>query len=38
MLIQKLNDCEEMIAGDGTVLRKLLHPVVSSAELGEQWL
>jgi hypothetical protein len=26
MLIQKLNDCEEIIAGDGTVLRELLHP------------
>ena len=26
MLIQKLHDCPEFIAGDGTVLRELLHP------------
>ena len=26
MLIQKLNDCPEFIAGDGTQLRELLHP------------
>lgn len=26
MLIQKLSTCEEFIAGDGTVLRELLHP------------
>ncbi|MBW4442940.1 MAG: cupin domain-containing protein [Plectolyngbya sp. WJT66-NPBG17] len=26
MLIQKLNDCEEIIAGDETILRELLHP------------
>ena len=26
MLIQKLNDCEEFVAGDGTLLRELLHP------------
>jgi hypothetical protein len=26
MLIQKLNACDEFIAGDGTQLRELLHP------------
>lgn len=26
MLIQKLSDCPEFIAGDGTRLRELLHP------------
>jgi mannose-6-phosphate isomerase-like protein (cupin superfamily) len=26
MLIQKLNDCPEFIAGDNTLLRELLHP------------
>jgi len=26
MLIRKLNDCKEFIAGDGTLLRELLHP------------
>ncbi|NJL85231.1 MAG: cupin domain-containing protein [Leptolyngbyaceae cyanobacterium SM1_1_3] len=26
MLVQKLMDCEEFIAGDGTLLRELLHP------------
>ncbi|MEH2228860.1 MAG: cupin domain-containing protein [Nostoc sp.] len=26
MLIQKLNACTEFIAGDGTILRELLHP------------
>jgi mannose-6-phosphate isomerase-like protein (cupin superfamily) len=26
MLIQKLSDCPEFIAGDGTQLRELLHP------------
>lgn len=26
MLIRKLNNCEEFIAGDGTLLRELLHP------------
>jgi mannose-6-phosphate isomerase-like protein (cupin superfamily) len=26
MLIQKLHDCPEFIAGDGTQLRELLHP------------
>ncbi|MFP4009234.1 MAG: cupin domain-containing protein [Spirulinaceae cyanobacterium] len=26
MLIRNLNDCEEFVAGDGTLLRELLHP------------
>jgi mannose-6-phosphate isomerase-like protein (cupin superfamily) len=26
MLVQKLNDCTEFVAGDGTLLRELLHP------------
>lgn len=26
MLIQKLNACPEFVAGDGTLLRELLHP------------
>jgi mannose-6-phosphate isomerase-like protein (cupin superfamily) len=26
MLVRKLQNCEEFIAGDGTVLRELLHP------------
>jgi mannose-6-phosphate isomerase-like protein (cupin superfamily) len=26
MLVQKLNDCPEFTAGDGTLLRELLHP------------
>lgn len=26
MLIRKLHDCEEFTAGDGTLLRELLHP------------
>ncbi len=26
MLIRRLNDCEEFIAGDNTLLRELLHP------------
>jgi mannose-6-phosphate isomerase-like protein (cupin superfamily) len=26
MLIRKLNECEEFVAGDGTLLRELLHP------------
>jgi mannose-6-phosphate isomerase-like protein (cupin superfamily) len=26
MLIQKLNACTEFVAGDGTLLRELLHP------------
>jgi len=26
MLITKLNDCEEFVAGDSTLLREILHP------------
>jgi mannose-6-phosphate isomerase-like protein (cupin superfamily) len=26
MFVQKLNNCEEFIAGDSTILRELLHP------------
>lgn len=26
MLVQKLNNCQEFIAGDNTILRELLHP------------
>ena len=26
MLVRQLNDCEEFIAGDSTLLRELLHP------------
>lgn len=26
MLIRRLSDCQEFIAGDGSVLRELLHP------------
>lgn len=26
MLVQKLKDCQEFIAGDNTILRELLHP------------
>lgn len=33
MLVQKLNDAEEFIAGDGTRLRELLHPDKQSIEL-----
>jgi len=32
MLIRRLTDCEEFIAGDDSVLRKLLHP--DKADLG----
>lgn len=33
MLIRKLNDCEEFVAGDQTVLRELLHPDKQSVNL-----
>ena len=33
MLIRKLNECEEFIAGDGTQLRELLHPDKQPIEL-----
>ncbi|MDX2243103.1 MAG: cupin domain-containing protein [Leptolyngbyaceae cyanobacterium bins.302] len=33
MLIRKLHDCEEFVAGDGTLLRELLHPDKQPLEL-----
>lgn len=33
MLIQKLQDCQEFTAGDGTQLRELLHPDKQPIEL-----
>ena len=33
MLIQKLNGCDEFMAGDGTQLRELLHPDKQAVEL-----
>lgn len=33
MLIQKLNACKEFVAGDGTLLRELLHPEKQPLEL-----
>lgn len=33
MLIRKLADCEEFIAGDGTLLRELLHPDKQAIQL-----
>ncbi len=33
MLIRKLNDCEEFLAGDGTHLRELLHPDKQALDL-----
>ena len=33
MLIQKLNACDEFLAGDDTQLRELLHPDKQSVEL-----
>ncbi len=33
MLIRKLSDCEEFVAGDGTLLRELLHPDKQPLEL-----
>lgn len=33
MLVQKLKDCAEFIAGDGTQLRELLHPDKQQLEL-----
>ncbi|MEC4985544.1 MAG: cupin domain-containing protein [Oscillatoria sp. PMC 1068.18] len=33
MLIKKLNNCPEFIAGDGTILRELLHPDKQQIEL-----
>lgn len=33
MLIKKLKDCPEFIAGDGSLLRELLHPEKSDLKL-----
>lgn len=33
MLVRKLEDCEQFIAGDGTQLRELLHPDKQPIEL-----
>ncbi len=33
MLIRKLGACEEFVAGDGTLLRELLHPDKQPLEL-----
>lgn len=33
MLIKDLQDCEEFIAGDRTILRELLHPAKSDLKL-----
>ncbi|WP_421657302.1 cupin domain-containing protein [Leptothermofonsia sp. ETS-13] len=33
MLIRKLSACEEFVAGDGTLLRELLHPDKQPLEL-----
>ena len=34
MLVRNLNECEEFIAGDGTLLRELLHPDKQPLALG----
>ena len=34
MLIQKLSDCDEFVAGDNTLLRELLHPDKQAIALG----
>jgi mannose-6-phosphate isomerase-like protein (cupin superfamily) len=33
MLVRKLMDCPEFVAGDGTLLRELLHPAKQSLSL-----
>ena len=33
MLIRRVNDCEEFIAGDDSVLRELLHPDKSNVQI-----
>lgn len=33
MLVRNLNDCPEFVAGDGTLLRELLHPDKQSVAL-----
>ena len=34
MLVRNLQECEEFIAGDGTLLRELLHPDKQPLDLG----
>ncbi len=34
MLIKKLKDCPEFIAGDNTVLREMIHPAKTDLTLG----
>lgn len=34
MFIKDLNNCEEFIAGDNTILRELLHPDKADLDLG----
>ena len=34
MFVTNLKDCREFVAGDHTVLRELLHPARSSAQIG----
>ena len=34
MLIKNVEQCEEIVAGDGSILRELLHPERDPAELG----
>jgi|SRR3989344_4237598 len=34
MFIKDLQNCEEFIAGDGTILRELLHPDKAELQLG----
>ena len=33
MLVRYLKDCEEFIAGDGSILRELLHPAKADLEI-----
>ncbi len=33
MLVRRVKDCEEFIAGDDSVLRELLHPAKSNVEI-----
>ncbi len=33
MLVRSLSDCEEFVAGDGSLLRELLHPDKMEAEI-----
>jgi mannose-6-phosphate isomerase-like protein (cupin superfamily) len=34
MLIRRLNDCDEFVAGDGSILRELLHPDKADMAIG----